>query len=287
METEEILWLSAFIITMVILLSASVSDWRKREVSDKHWAVLGAIGLIFLVSYSIYLTGFRWEYICLAAGTAMILLDILWEKEFNPILFYLLMAVLFIVPLYSNMSEDIMKAWASIPLCYIIFLGMYLFNIVRGGADVKCLIVLSIMFPVYPTFFGLPLITIPDTIMSQIFVLSISVLFIAAIMAIPVIFYFISRNIKHKDYSKRMFSSYTMKISDAKTSDVWPLEDIVDGDLTHIKIPEEDEIPMIYDRLTEAGYENVRVTPMIPFIIMITIATAIVILIGNPLFLIG
>ena len=236
--------------------------------------------------YSIHTTGLRWEYLCLIAGTILILLDVFWDREFNPLVFYVLMALLFIIPLYSSFSEPIMKAWASIPICYIIFLGMYVLNIVRGGADVKCLIVLSIMFPIYPQFFGFPLINVPEAAMSQIFVYSISVLFLAAILAIPVIFYFMFRNIRDRNISKRMFSGHMMLISDAEGADVWPLEDIVDGELSHIKIPDEEEIDGIYTRLKEAGHEKVWVTPMIPFIVMITAAVAILTLIGNPLFLI-
>lgn len=286
MEIEEILGLFALILTMIVLISASVSDWKEREVSDKHWIILGIIGLVLFTAYSIHTTGFRWEYVCLAAGTAMILLDIFWDKELNPFVFYFIMAVLFIVPLYSNMSEEIMIAWASIPVCYIIFLGMYVFNIIRGGADVKCLIVLSIMFPLYPQFFGLPLISVPDTFVSQIFVSSISILFLAAVMTIPLILYFVLRNVKNKDYSKRMFSSYVMDIADAESKDVWPLEDVVDGEVINTKIPDEECIEGIYARLREAGRDNVRVTPMIPFIIMIAISTLITMIVGNPLFLI-
>lgn len=286
MEIEEILGLTALILTMIVLISASISDWKEREVSDKHWIVLGAIGLVLFIAYSIHVTGFRWEYVCLAAGTALILLDLFWEREFNPFVFYFIMAVLFIVPLYGNMSEEIMIAWASIPICYVIFLGMYVFNIIRGGADVKCLIVLSIMFPLYPQFFGLPLISIPDTVVSQIFVSSIAILFLAAVMTVPLILYFIVRNVRKKDYSKSMFSSYMMDISEAETKDVWPLEDVVDGEVTHAKIPDENDIGEIYARLREAGRSEVRVTPMIPFIIMIAVSTLLIMTVGNPLFLI-
>jgi preflagellin peptidase FlaK len=284
-ETEEMLGISAFIITMAVLVSASVSDWRKREISDTHWMALGVIGLIMLASYSVHLTGFRWEYACLAAGTAMILLDIFWEKEFNPLLFYPLLALLFIVPLYGNMQEDVFRAWASVPLCYLIFLGMYVLGIVRGGADAKCLIVLSVMFPFYPRFFGAPLIGVPDPV-GQIFVFSVSVLFIAAMAAIPAVAYFVARNAREGGFSKKMFSGYRMPVSQAENAHVWPLEDIVDGEPFAIKIPKEDEIADIYLRLKEAGHEAVWVTPMIPFVIMITAATAAVALIGNPLFLI-
>jgi len=286
-EADEIFGVIAFVIAMVILISASIRDWKEREVSDAHWIVLGVIGLAMFVSYSIYDTGFRWEYVCLTAGTAMILIDIFLDKEFNPLIYYALMALFFIVPLYNNMGDGLFIAWASVPICYLIYIGMYLFKILRGGADAKCLITLSIMFPLYPSFFGLPMIDIPSNQMSQIFVCSISVLFVAAVLTTPVILYLALRSAKESGLSTRMFSGYRMNILKAENSDVWPLEDIVDGELVPIKIPEEKDMSSIYARLKEAGCEDVRVTPMIPFIVLIAAALAVVALLGNPLFVIS
>jgi len=285
-ESGEIIGLAAFAAAMAVLVSASISDWKKREVSDIHWAVLGIFGLALFIIYSMNITGFRWEYICLAAGTILILIDMLWEKEINPFLLYFLTALLFIVPIYPNLSEDIFIAWASIPLCYIVYLGMYLSGILRGGADVKCLMAVTIAFPVYPEFFGLPLIDIPEGVISRIFVCSVSILFVAAIFSLSTAAYSAARNAKDGKISRKMFSSYEMGISEAEGAHVWPVEDIVDGKKEKIKVPEEEEMKGIYTRLREAGCEKVRVTPMIPFIVPITAAAAAVILIGNPLFLI-
>jgi preflagellin peptidase FlaK len=286
-DTEELLWISAFVVTMAVLISASICDWKEREIPDRHWAVLGAAGLAVAVLVSVHLTGFKWEYILLAAGTAMILMDILWDRDFNPLLFYALMALLFIIPLFSGMPDDITMAWASVPVCYIIYVGLYYFGVVKGGADAKCLIVLSIMFPMYPHFLGSPLLEVPHGIVSQIFVFSVSVLFVAAVMTIPIVLYFVIRNAKEGMISRRMVSGYRMDLSKAMDTDVWPLEDIVDGERRFIKIPKEEEMEDIYARLKDAGCEKVWVTPMIPFVVMMAAAVAIVALIGNPLFLIA
>jgi len=285
-DPEEIFGITAVIITMAMLIPASIKDWKDREIPDGYWIVLGVAGLAMSVAYSIYLTGFRWEYACLAAGTVMILLDIFLDREFNPLIFYFLMAVLFIVPLYGNLSDDVFRAWATVPVCYIIFVGMYFLGVVRGGADTKCLITLSIMFPIYYTFFGLPVISIPAGLFSQMFVFSIMALFIAAVLVIPITLYLAVRNAVKGEVSRKMFSGYRMSISQAEKANVWPLEDIVEGVLKHTKIPKEEDMKVIYARLREAGRENVWVTPMIPFIVLITIAVVVLFIFGNPLFLI-
>ena len=286
MEEGTAIGVVAVVLTLAVLLSAAVSDWREREVSDRHWLILGISGLLLFVLYSVLEFGFRWELILMSMGTIMLIADILWDKDFNPILFYPLVALLFIVPLYGNMSDPLMVAWASIPLCYLLYLGLYIFDIIRGGADAKCLITLSMMFPIYPTFFGFPLIGVADSTAAHIFVFSFSVFFIAAVMMIPIALYFVIRNIGNGKSSFKIFQGYRLDIDVAKRSKVWPIEDVRDGEIIGIGIPDEKDIEEIYKRFESEGIKEVWVTPMIPFLIPITIATIFIIVIGNPLFFI-
>ena len=277
----------AMTIACAVMLSAAVNDWKKREVSNTHWLVMGTSGLVIFTAYSVIEMGFRWEFLLLALGTFMIIIDVLWDREINPFLFYFLMAVIFIVPLYGKLSDPIMAAWATIPICYIIFLGFYVLDIIRGGADIKCLITLSIMFPVYPQAFGLPLIEVPEGIASQILAFPISAFLIAGLMMIPLIFYFIARNLREDGrICRRSFHGYRMDIKKAKSSHVWPLEDVEDGKEIFIGVPQDEDMLQIYSRLENAGYEKIWVTPMIPFLIPIAIAVVFLFTIGNPLFLI-
>ena len=287
MEAETIIGSIAVIITVTTLLSASVQDWREREVSNFHWVIIGVSGLILFTVYSILETGFRIEYLAMAVGTALILVEILVDREFNSLLFYFLLAVLFIPSLYGNLSDPVMAAWAVIPISYILFMGMYIFDIVRGGADAKCLIVLSVMFPIYPAMFGMPLIEVSDTVMSQIFVFPIMVLFIAALAMIPIMFCFFVRNLIKGEFCKKAIQGYKMELSAARESKVWPIEDIKEGKRVSIGVPEDEKINEIYERMEAAGYDEVWVTPMIPFLIPITFAVIFLVVIGNPLFFIG
>jgi len=287
MDLRTGLSLLAMAITCAVMFSAAVSDWRKREVSNTHWLIMGISGLTFFTVYSINETGFRWEYLLLILGVLMIIIDMLWDREINPFLFYFSLALMFIIPLYGKLSDPVMAAWATIPICYIIFLGFYVLDVVRGGADTKCLITLSIMFPLYPYAFGLPLIEVPEGTASQILAFPISVFFIAGLMMIPLIFYFIVRNLREDGkVCRRAFHGYRMEIKKAKGSHVWPLEDVEDGKEVFIGVPQDEEMPQIYSRLEDAGYERIWVTPMIPFLIPIAMAVVFLFTIGNPLFLI-
>ncbi|MDR2846518.1 MAG: hypothetical protein LBV63_04465 [Candidatus Methanoplasma sp.] len=285
MEETAYFWIAALAITVPVLASAGLSDWKKREVSDIHWAVAGMSGLLLFTLYSLAESGVRWEYFCLAAATAMVLADILWDKEWNPIIFYSVMAVLFVVPLYSNAGDPLNTAWASIPLCYLVVMGMYMFGIVRGGADAKCVIVLSMLFPIYPSLFVLPLIPVPTGVASEIFVPAISVLFLAALFSISLVIYFAAVNIRNGDRGRHLLSGFRMAIDDAERSKVWPVEDVVDGAVVFSHISDENTSE-VYSRLRNANAEKVWVTPMIPFIIPLYAATVFIVLVGNPIFLI-
>jgi len=280
-----VFWIIAVIVMVIVMISASFSDWKKREVSDIHWLILGITGIIIFTVFAVKDSGFKWQYLCLAAGSVLILVDILWEREGHVLSFYLLMAILFAVAIFYDINDPIIVAWASVPACYIIFMGMYIFGIVRGGADAKCLITLSMLFPMYPAFSSFPLISVPSGQISQIFVFSISVLFFAAMLTGLTCIYFVLVNVKNGDKCRRMLLGYKMDLEKAKVSHVWPIEDFVEGKLVPCGIPENEQ--EVFVRLTESGCKRVWITPMIPFIIPMTISAIFIAFIGNPLFLIG
>ncbi len=73
-----------------------------------------------------------------------------------------------------------------------------------------------------------------------------------------------------------------MALSEAEGRFVWPLEDAVDGMVVECKVGDDPDARL--DRLTSVGAETVRVTPMIPFIIPLTVSFFAVTVLGNPLF---
>jgi len=78
------------------------------------------------------------------------------------------------------------------------------------------------------------------------------------------------------------FNSFVTSLEEARSSFVWPVQDYVEGKLVTARIPEEPEA--VYDRLEANGIENVRVTPMIPFILPIAIGFTTTMVLGSPLF---
>lgn len=270
---------------VTVLSSASISDWRTREVSDAHWIVLSVVGVAAFTAYSILENGFKWEYVALTAGSCLIVFDLFANTNRFLIIIYPAMAVLFAVPIYLLyiQGDPFTAAWTAIPTSYTIFLLMYIFGAIPGGADIKCLMSLAFLFPVYPTMFALPLIGMIGNPLAEIFTFAVSALFLGAILTMMVALPWIANNLIRGEQGRELILGRTMELAEARTSHVWPMHDLEDGRL--VRVHYIDDPALIYDRLEAAGHERIWVTPMVPFVVPLSMAAVILAVIGNPLFL--
>ncbi|MCL2142800.1 MAG: hypothetical protein FWH44_00865 [Methanomassiliicoccaceae archaeon] len=267
---EETLTAICFIVMTAVLVSASVQDIRSREVSDIHWAVIGITGTAALILTSF--VDITLERIMICAGSAMIIFDILHDREWPlryDIPFYALMVLLFAVPMMTSFDDIFVRDSAAIPLCYIIFLAMFFSGVIKGGADAKCLISLAVIFPAYPLMFGYPMISVPSSLVSVILSFPIAVMFLASVLSVLAMLPMILRNITRGDTKiPNMFLGHRMDAVRAEKAHVWPMNAAE----------------------TSAGTAadadgKIWVTPKIPFIVPITAAALFVTFIGNLLFL--
>lgn len=281
MDIETLL---AVIGASILMVIACYFDWRYREIPDRVWWAMGIMGLV-LTALSIR----DWDpkYVMMLAGSVMILIDILWDADrpkWFSALYYILMLALFLYPMISSFGDPVVKRLSVIPICFVVFYILYIFGIVRGGADAKCLIIMGMVFQTYPSFGSFPLIHIPSGDISLIIAFPIAILFHAALFSFAWLFWIIMRKMYRKDEPVEMYSLswYKMSIDDARRSFVWPKQDVVNGMVVRVKgIPEDGAL----DRLEQAGVKDVWVTPMIPFMIPIAIAMIFVIFVGNLLFI--
>ncbi len=271
---------------VAILVSAAVSDIRYREVHDSHWLAIGILGIAVWFAMSFDL-GMKWEYAVIAIGFAAILFDVLWDSDRSFSVSALIYGVIFAslcIPYIASPSDDWVITGLMAGVFYVIYLLMYMSGALRGGADAKCMISLTVAFPVYPSFFGMPIIAVPEGLLPTVFVFSLAVLFCALLFSLTAVIYFAYRNAGKVKMNRLALSGYVMNLDEAEKSHVWPMHDVEDGELVRIPIPEETD--EIYARLREHGEKEIWVTPMIPFILPILAATVFVTVLGNPLFLI-
>lgn len=260
--------LLGFIVASLILISASVSDIRRREVSDGHWKSLVIVAIV--------LSAFRLD----AAGS------ILYSAG------CLSMAIYAFVSMTSSGSAAVLSMSAilmvssflvsgdSSPLvaegmCMIV-IAMYHTGIMAGGADVKALMALSMAFPAYPEFGVMIWDAYPfqEAVLNPAMSTLILGLLITVIYSLPTV-------IRNVAAGVRPVHSCTMSVAEARDSFVWPLEDVADGKLTFKGIP--DDPGDVYDRLEKAGIHEVKVAEMIPFIVPLTAGFLISVLFGCPL----
>ncbi len=273
---------------LAVLLSSAVSDWRKREASDLHWAVIMGIGCV-LFAIRLYDAEASPVSYAAVASMAFMAADLLWERETGvkvDLALYLLIIASTVMAVFSLRDGDLLWNYMSIPVMYLLMNALYYSGVVRGGADAKAVIAVAFVCPLYPVFGDLSLIGIPSGSLPLFVVPAFSVFMIAALLTVLLAVPYAIANIARGDAEfPNMFAGIRMGIDRAEKSHVWPMEDVVDGVLRSNMSGTED--PEVFQRLRAFGAEKIWVTLIIPFLVPITIAYAIVVFLGNPLFLIA
>ncbi len=272
-------------IVFVTLISASIEDINTRTVRDGHWALIGGFGVVINL-FMFVEEGFLFGLI-VSTVSIMIMWGILNKRDYPNTLRVMFLGILISMIVFSYFlapSDAIKYAALSVPVFSTIFLVMYYTGLLRGGADAKCMISLAVAFPVYPLFLKFPLVSVMNGFASTVFSFSLAVLFHALLFTILLSIPMLSINLKRKNIGKAMFSGYVTDVESARKSYVWPMYDVKEGRL--VGIPPTENVHGVYDRLEQHGERNIWVTPMIPFIVPITISFFFTLMFGNPVFLI-
>lgn len=282
---DDTLVIPVLVISFVTLLSASVSDWRYREISDRHWAIFFAMGVVLSV---LELVGLNASPFCFTVPVCIGLIgfDCLYDRDaggISDLLLYVSIAVTALIPVLMG-DDDLATTFASIPVVYALMTLLYYVGLVKGGADVKAIISIAVVFPTYPVFTHLPLVVIPDNIIPHIFVPAFSVFVLALLITVMYAIVNVVRNLVRGDTrSPHMFIGRLMDIDDAEGAFVWPIEAVRDGEV--VLVPSGNEDDGAYEALRDYGIDRVWVTAMVPFIIPICAAFVLVMVLGSPLFI--
>lgn len=282
------------VLSFAILALASVSDWRTRTAPDRYWVVLGIIGLI-LLALKIYLDGDSTLYFLFLVPVSVLFFDIFWERKgmFEdgihplPLGLYLVALVVLVILLASFWTEVYLWQLMTILIMFGLIILLYQINVVKGGADAKALLALSIVFPSYPAFGPFPLVDLPMPLVQYLFPFSLLILFNAALIFLFVPLGFLAFNLTKgdKDFPVMLFG-YRMSVQEARKRFVWPMEIMEGGKRRVILFPKSDEShEKQLDDLEKAGAEEIWVTPKVPFLIPITASILFSSFVGNVIFL--
>lgn len=275
---------------VAVMVAASLSDWRSRTASDVHWYVMG-LGGSLLFGGQLVEEGAPWPYLACLALITLVFLDLLhdrrgmFEEGMNlpPLLLYVLTVLAFGYLSLEHFGEGRYWTMLSIPLLIVFFFVMYQLDVIKGGADAKSLIALSLVFPIYPLVAGLPVLELNDPAALTILPFPVLVLFNAAILTLLVPAGMLVVNLMRRDVRfPLMLFGTRMSVDEAKEKHVWPMERVMDGKVRTVLFPRSDE-DVDWDALRQAGVERPWVTPKVPFLIPLTLAVPFSLLFGNLL----
>jgi preflagellin peptidase FlaK len=194
---------------------------------------------------------------------------------------------------FLELPSIILQAFA-ITIWLLIFYGFYNLGLPRGGADTKALMVLMILFPIYPILQNITLQTPFLTILTElsevgityIFPFAFTVFINAALIMLFVIFSLLIYNSsKHNLRFPHALLGYKMNIREIPNKFVWPLERLVEGKRKFIAFPiKDEEIEKELEKFRASGISKIWVTPKIPFIVPITLGIILTVIMGNLLF---
>ncbi|MDD4308361.1 MAG: A24 family peptidase C-terminal domain-containing protein [Thermoplasmata archaeon] len=290
---------------LVLMAAASLMDWRTRRVPDRVWIVMGGIGFCLLAVELLLSetdTFFGTErtfgagHLLILVPIAILFLDTFWDRapvyedgKVNPVpvLLYAVgvIAALAMLQLEGMTAES--GALLAIPIAMCAFIVFYYLGIVRGGADAKALLALSVLFPFYPIIANLPFISYPENTaeyLQMTFPFTFLILMNAAIIHAlvgPTVRFF--RNLARGDRGfPEMFLGYRMDISEVPKNFVWPMEAVRDGEVVLILFPKRSgDVKDERIKLREKGETRIWVTPKDPFIIPMTLGIIVSVVIGN------
>jgi preflagellin peptidase FlaK len=280
---------------MVFLIIASGQDIKRRRVSDNVWLLTGGIGIAIIVA-QLLLDGVRWEYYLLLVPIAILFFDVFWDRDaiyqdgrFSfvplPISLFVVAFVLMIWLFSSFRADNYFLSLFTVPVMILISYGLYYSGLIRGGADAKAIMSISVLVPYYPVLYGLPLISFDPQIMtatSILFPFALLVLMNASILFIfsPPIFLVHNMRKGEAKFPQCLFG-YRVNIDEVPRFS-WLMESVEDDKLDLSVFPKRRENKREAIRKLRAfGLKKVWVTPQIPFIVPISIGFLISFLVGN------
>ncbi|MGA1819470.1 MAG: A24 family peptidase C-terminal domain-containing protein [Thermoplasmatota archaeon] len=298
METLQMISAAKMAAVLITLAGSSIMDLKYRRIPDRFWLLM-VLGAGPLTVWEMYLRGADESpisFLSLLLPLAGILFVLYGYPELKEalkgklvdiffFLFYLAAAAGGLLAFFLGDRELFVEIGVSF-VFMLIYFALYSVpiggtRIIHGGADAKCLIALSALFPWY--VLDIPFQTGPFyeilgdiPAMARIFPVSLSVLFNAAVVTALAMFIILPvRNIIKGEFSLYSFTGYNMNVDDLKGAHVWVVIE-KDG-----KKEKKDPTEKLIKRLWKDGVKRVRVSPKIPFILSLTAGFVIHMVIGN------
>lgn len=294
MDSAESINALRLVLSLSVLAYASFLDLRTRKVPNVYWIGLGVAGL-GLILIQLYVDDMPIEYLLVFVPILAILADVYLGSEeettrakLTTFGKYALALGSILALAYQYGGDEYFQHLLAIPIIMLFVVVMYMLDIVRGGADAKALISLSILFPFYPAFGSLPFLHGETSAAETLLPFSFSILVNAAIIVALTPLVFLARNLSRKEFAFPLgLLGYKLDTAEIANKHVWLMESIMDGKLvTHVRPRKQEDQKADIELLASSGYKRVWVTPKIPFIVPMLVSLILTTVVGNILLLI-
>ncbi|MGD9963672.1 MAG: A24 family peptidase C-terminal domain-containing protein [Thermoplasmata archaeon] len=294
MDAQEAIVALQLVSTGVVLCYASLLDLRTRRVGNVFWMALSAAAIILLVA-RVLVDEAPLEYLLVLVPVLAVLADVYGQPDESegfrksmPVVLYAVAIVATVYLAYLWVDDRYFAHLLTAPVMMLVIVVMYMLDVVKGGADAKALMALSIMFPFYPAIGSLPIVASGGSPSQILFPFTFAILFAAAIIVALTPLWFMVRNLVAGEFSSPYgFFGYKLDAEVAKRSHVWLMERMEDGaHRRHVRPIGDERLSEEIDKLVSAGHGRIWVTPKVPFIIPMTIAFIFTTAVGNILFII-
>ncbi len=265
-----------FIVALPFFLYASYYDLKERLISSSVWFFLG----FFAMGFDIY-QFFNIESIIALIPAVIIFYEWFfeWDKKWILYIIYGIAGAIFI---YSLLYIYEVFPILLITILMVFFRLLYGAKIIRGKADVRALMSISLLQPLYPHFYSFPLfVPMYEEIIQLTFPFAFLVLLYSAIASLFLLLFILFRNLIRGDIGfPEMFIGYRINVDDVNKKHVWLMQRIVNGEDVLYVHPEEHAEEDI-EKLKKFGRERVWVQPKIPFVVFITVGLILAYILGN------
>ena len=294
MDSAESINALRLVLSLSILAYASFLDLRTRKVPNVYWIGLGISGL-GLILVQLYVDEMPIEYLLVFIPILAILADVYLGSEeettrakLTTFGKYALALGSILMLAYQYGSDEYFQHLLAIPIIMLFVVVMYMLDILRGGADAKALMSLSILFPFYPAFGSLPFIHGETSAAETLLPFSFSILVNAAIIVALTPLAFLARNLLRREFVFPLgLLGYKLDTAEVANKHVWLMESIMNGKLmTHARPRRQEDKKADIELLESSGYKRVWVTPKIPFIVPMFVSLILTTIVGNVLLLI-
>lgn len=294
MESSEAINVIRLATAIVVLSYGSLLDWRTRKVGNRYWIALALVG-ITLLPIQLLIDERPLEYSLVLIPVLAILADVYLEvpegsvlAKYGPYVYYSIALVAILVLGYLWIDVDYFQHYLGIPVMMLVIVAFYMMDIVRGGADAKALLSLTVLFPFHPRIADLPIVQNSTVAGDVLFPFSFVVLINAAIIVAILPIGFLLRNLARHELSfPGALLGYKVDITNVMGRHVWLMERVEDGvHKFYVKPRRNEDLKREIAELSKAGFKRVWVTPKIPFIIPITISLILSTVLGNILLLV-